>query len=86
MHCNLKPVCGIYRSADTKSEAPLIDRTNMTTYEASRSARPVDRWAIWAALVLGLMFLALGAPLIARGSSDTGPVQAEREIEARPNG
>lgn len=58
----------------------------MTTYEASRPARPVDRWAIWAALVLGLMFLALGAPLIAQGSSDTGPIQAEREIDAGLNG
>ena len=58
----------------------------MTTYEASRSARPGQRWAIWAALVLGLMFLALGAPLIAQGSSDEGPVQAERAIDAKLNG
>ena len=35
----------------------------MTTYEASRPERPGHRWAIWAALVLGLLFLGLGAPL-----------------------
>ena len=58
----------------------------MTTYVTSRPARPGQRWEIWAALVLGLMFLALGAPLIAQGSSETGPIQAEREIDARLNG
>ena len=50
-------------------------------YEASNSARPGQRWAIVAALVLGLMFLGLGAPLMAQH----GEV-AERTVETRPNG
>ena len=56
------------------------------SYEASRAARADHRWTMWAALVLGLMFLALGAPLMAQGAADRGPIQAEQELDARPNG
>ena len=81
-NATLKPVCGIYRTAD--SEGAGLSKTKnptMTTYEASHPARPGQRWAIWAALVLGLMFLGLGAPLMAQH----GEV-AERAVDARPNG
>ena len=57
----------------------------MTTMEASRVDRARHDWAVWAALVLGLLFLALGAPL-AMQTHDAGTVQAEREFDARPNG
>ena len=57
----------------------------MTTNQASRIERPRHRWATWAALVLGLLFLALGAPL-AMQTQDAGTVQAEREFDPRSNG
>jgi hypothetical protein len=57
----------------------------MTTYDVSRPQRTDQRWAVWAALVLGLMFLALGAPL-AMQTQDAGTVQAERALDARANG
>ena len=57
----------------------------MTTIATSGAARPGHRWAVWAALVLGLMFLALGAPL-AIESADPESVRAERGVEARLNG
>ena len=58
----------------------------MMREEATSSARPGQRWAILAALVLGLMFLGLGAPLMAQGAADRGPIQAEHAMDARPNG
>ena len=55
-----------------------------TTHATSRPERPRHRWAVWAALVLGLMFLALGAPLAMQTQDTT--VQAERALDARLNG
>ena len=57
----------------------------MTTYETSRAQRPGHRWAPWAALLLGLLFLALGAPL-AMQSTDAEGIRAERTIQPRANG
>ena len=53
----------------------------MTTYETSRPTRTDGRWAMWAALVLGLLFLGLGAPLMAERAPDAGAVQAEMVVD-----
>lgn len=57
----------------------------MIAYEASRPIRS-QRWTIWAAFLLGLLFLGLGAPLAAQGDGGSGSVRAERNVELRPNG
>ena len=57
----------------------------MTTNDMNASERSDRRWAIWAALVLGLLLLALGAPL-AMQTQDGLRIQAERTMDARVNG
>ena len=53
----------------------------MMNIERAAAAGRAGRWTIWAALLLGLLFLGLGAPLIAHH----GPV-AERAAQTQPNG
>ena len=57
----------------------------MIAYEASRSARG-GRWQIWAALVLGLLFLGLGAPLMAQNDGGAQSVSAESRLNLQPRG
>ena len=54
----------------------------MTNDNVSRPTQSGHRWAIWAALVLGVMFLALSMPLIAQTAESRQLTATGEQLDA----